>query len=116
LEYWEFILTLARVDLGISVSELRTMTPRFFFKLVERLKLLDRPKNYTIELMVGQLIAMTANTGFRGFKQPKLPSDFMPSQVRKLQKSAKVKRSRSSRRQVAQQVRQFFDGIIANQR
>lgn len=71
------------MDLGLDMQSLRSMTFRRFCGMVDRLKAMDRPRNGTIELMVAQVAAVVANTGFRSFKRQKEPADFMPSEWEK---------------------------------
>jgi len=63
----------------MSLEEMRRHTPRQLFAMIDRLEVIDRPKGGMVELMLAQVIAMIGNTGFREFKEPLQPKDFMPS-------------------------------------
>jgi hypothetical protein len=63
----------------MSLEEMRRHTPRQLFAMIDRLEVIDRPKGGIVELMLAQVIAMIGNTGFREFKEPLQPKDFMPS-------------------------------------
>ena len=63
----------------MSLEELRSITIRQFFLMVERLKDLDRPRDSTLEGMLGQLLAMVGNIGYTGLAKPLQAEDFMPS-------------------------------------
>lgn len=55
------------------------MTPRLFRTLMDQHDLLLKRRDSMGELMIAQLIAMVANTGFRSFKSPRQAKEFMPS-------------------------------------
>lgn len=69
----------ARIFLGIAMEEFLGLTPRYLARLFERLKERRRIDGELFERMTAHLIAMVANTGFRGWKEPRTPMEFMPS-------------------------------------
>lgn len=63
----------------MGLEEMRRHTPRQLFAMIDRVEVIDRPKGGVMEIMLAQVIAMIGNTGFREFKDPLQPKDFMPS-------------------------------------
>jgi hypothetical protein len=94
----------------MSLDELRRLTPKQFFLMVDRLEILDRPRDRTIELMTAQLIAMVGNTGFRGFDKPLNPKDFMPSLITGKQNTKTIKRK--TRSAIADNVRNVISSFM----
>jgi hypothetical protein len=95
----------------MSLDELRSLTPRQFFLMVDRLEALDRPRNRTVELMTAQLIAMVGNTGFRGFDTPLNPKDFMPSLLIKKHADGK-KMTKRKRSDIANNIRNVIHAFM----
>jgi hypothetical protein len=75
------MLSFARVRLNMGRSEFMEITPRYFHALCKQLERLDRQRDATLEVMLGQLLAMVGNIGYAGLEKPLQPQDFMPSQA-----------------------------------
>lgn len=70
------------MDLGLSSDEFYGLTPRQFDALCtqhqRRRRIARRESDQVVAVMMSQLIAMVANTGFRKFERPRQPEEFMP--------------------------------------
>jgi hypothetical protein len=98
----------AQIELGLSAAEFWQLTPRQFAALLAR----KREQLEYHELLMGVLAATIANYSFGAPKKPRIPADFMPSQ---LGKRREEKPKRVSRAKVADQVRAIFGRIVAKQ-
>lgn len=78
-------------------KEFYSLSYRQFHALIERHREHERRRDDLFEVMMGQQIAMTANTGFARFEKPRRAEEFMPSYWEK--RAAKKPRRRYSRRE-----------------
>jgi hypothetical protein len=74
--------TFARIELGMRTAEFLQYTGRQWNSLVEHHERMLHCREYPVELMVGQLIAMVANASGK-WDEPRAPKEFMPSEWRK---------------------------------
>lgn len=88
-ELWARLFSLARVSLGMDVAEVLRCTPMYMAELRRRYEENLTYEQRLTEVMLAQVVAMVANTGFRGFKDVRQPKEFMPSQW---DRNAKVSR------------------------
>lgn len=113
------MLAFARVQLNMGREEFMQITPRYFQALCKQVEHLDRPRNTTLEIMVGQLLAMVGNIGYSGLEKPMRAQDFMPSEWAKKAAAANAKAVRKPRmtkkRQIAlaAQFRETFMHFVA---
>ena len=96
----------------MGLEELLDTQPHHLAVLFEKEKERRRRGDELQEFMMGNLIAMVANTGFKGWKEPRTPFEFMPSHWKD---KPKEKRKRVDRKQVLQDTRTFFAAIRARQ-
>jgi hypothetical protein len=92
------------VDLAMSTEEVLALTHRQLLERIARLEVVEKRKGLIVEIMVGQLAAMVANTGFRGFDRLRQPSEFMPSMRKSLPEGQKP-RKRRRRKDIADNLR-----------
>jgi hypothetical protein len=95
--------TFARVELGMRKREFWTLTHRQWHALMQRHERRERRRDELAEVMIAQLIAMVANTGYREFKNVRQPSEFMPSALRAerlLTTVRKMKPAKAERRRI----------------
>jgi hypothetical protein len=67
------------VELGLTSDEFYGMTPRQFDALARAHRRAKRRMVEHTEYLFGQLTAMVANTGFRGWNEARTADEFMPS-------------------------------------
>lgn len=85
------------------------LTPRQIFHRLDRLDKVRLRNEATMELMLGQLIAMVANTGFVQFKQPREPREFMPSLLKFPPQEKPKRRTRKEQQRKAANIRAAFN-------
>ena len=113
------MLSFARVQLNMGRGEFMQITPRYFQALCKQVERLDRPRNTTLEIMVGQLLAMVGNIGYSGLEKPMRPHDFMPSEwVKKATRSKgkpprKPRMTKKKQIALAAQLREAFMHFVA---
>jgi len=100
---WERCWSTARVYLGLSTDAFLRLTPRQFYLLLDRYH--ERVQH--LELLAGIVTANIVNHSMGAPRKRAVPSDFMPSRL-----LGKQPRERINRREVANQVRAFFDRAI----
>lgn len=89
-------------------EEFMRLSPRFFAILLKAHWEKCRRADQMAEIIGGQLIAMVANTGFKGWEQPRKPQEFMPSEWKK----GRRKPCYQSRERVAANIEQMFAGFV----
>lgn len=72
-------------------DELRRISPRFFAKLAAEHKAAREREQWHGEFMLAQVIAMVANTGFKGWKEVRQPKEFMPTYLRQREEHSRPK-------------------------
>lgn len=72
-------------------DELRKISPRFFAKLVAEHRATKERDQWHGEFMAAQIVAMIANTGYKGWKDVRQPREFMPSYLRQRQEHNRPK-------------------------
>ena len=109
----------AEVRLGIGRARFMRMTPRLFDAWV----LLDQKdrerQRRERDVPIAVLTAMVANTGFKGFEEPRLPSEFLPvypsddqaKPIRKRRESFDQQMRRTMERAMAYQAGQVARGL-----
>ena len=80
--------------------------------MLERRRALDRARESLPELMLAQLTAVVANTGFRSFARPKSAVDYMPSQREAELKRVSTPATEDDRRQAVENLRQQFSILL----
>lgn len=104
----------ARVEMGISKREFLSLTLRQWVELRKR-----RTEQDTLfEVMMARLTAMVANTGFRGWPEPRKIEEFMPSEQVKLMRqqssrSGKIRLTKAKKRQREDSFRVIFASFKA---
>ncbi len=86
------------------------MTYRQIGECAKRYAEQNRPTQNRMEYMLGQVVAMIANTGYRGFKKHRLTTEFMPS-AWEAAEAAKLDNSPEARLQKLQETERFLDGM-----
>ena len=81
---WLWLWSFARVEFGMGEREFYRLSFRQFDALRNRLREQQERRDGLMEYMLAQVVAMQANTGFRGWKEWKDVEDFMPSARRRL--------------------------------
>jgi hypothetical protein len=76
---WSGLLAYARVNLNMGRTEFMRLTPRYFARLTKEHREARERSERTVEFMLAQVVAMVANTGFKGWDKPRQPTEFMPS-------------------------------------
>lgn len=76
-------------------EELMRLSPRYFHKLMRVCREKQRRSTDVLEIMLAQLTAMVANTGFRGWEEPRKVDEFYITAERR----PKSQRMTSKRRQ-----------------
>lgn len=84
-------------------EEFMRLSPRYFARLITDYQASRRRADEMVEVMMAQMIAMVANTGFRGYETVRQPQEFMPTLLR-----AKPKRQRIDRKNLALDARAYF--------
>ena len=85
-----------------------------FVALRDRLEAQDRPRGKVLELLLAQLTAMVANTGFRGFKEPLKAQDFLVTERPRQPQRAK-RPTKAQREAVADSWREAMQALMAKQ-
>ena len=96
---WRELEAAGRINLHIGWDEISRFTPAHWLTLMEAAERRFEREAAVPEVMLAQLTAMVANTGFRSFKSPRQPKEFMPSAWRKegnRTPAPKIKRRRST--------------------
>lgn len=99
----------ARVEFSMQADEFFDLTLGQWEMLMRCHRQSLRRRDEMLELMVGQLIAMVANTAFKGFKDPRDPKEFMPSRWGEAPISQPTKRlTKAQRAKIAQETREIM--------
>jgi hypothetical protein len=101
----------ARIELRLSLAEFYASTPRQFDAMARAHRRARRREVQHIEFLFGQLTAMVANTGFRGWKEVRTTDEFMPSR----HKGKVAKPKRINRQAVAKKLRENMAWLMAQQ-
>jgi hypothetical protein len=91
----------------LSDDEFLSLTPREFFVLVHQ----HRMRIEHDELLTGILAAQIANWSIGAPKKPRVPSQYMPSRLvqGRRPRQQRERRERINRKQIADDVRAFFE-------
>ena len=76
----------AAVNLGISTEQFLDCSPVYFDCLSKQYGAREKRAGQLLELMGAQVVAMIANTGFKGWEEPRKIQEFMPSEWAKAPK------------------------------
>jgi hypothetical protein len=87
-------------------AEFMRTTPRFFARLTREHREARERSERTLEYMLAQIVAMVANTGFKGWDEARKPDEFMPSRWKTEQAAASPRQRRQSRAAIAKEVRE----------
>ena len=100
------MVTFARVEFGMRKRELFSINLRQWSALVKRHEERQRRRDSMGEIMQAQIVAMIANTGFRSFKDPRQPKEFMPSHWGKADSQEPAKRlTKAARKSIVDETR-----------
>lgn len=80
---WLSLWSYARIELGLSKREFLALNWAQWQALRKRRDAQREAGDAMLEFMLAQLTAMVANTGFKGWPDPRKPEEFMPSRHRK---------------------------------
>ena len=108
---WSF----ARAEYSMSKREFFSLTLRQWVALAKRREDAAIQRDSMLEIMLAQLTAMVANTGFKGWTEPREPKEFMPSVWRR-EVAAKPKTTRSQRRAERKQYQEDNDRMRSTMR
>ncbi len=97
------------MDLGLGIDEVMALTHGQFADRVRRLDTVERRREAKLEVMLASLTAMVANTGFRGWKEPRQPEEFMPSLAHKQAAVKPRRRTKRELRRKAESIRAAFN-------
>jgi hypothetical protein len=87
-------------------AEFMRTTPRFFARLTKEHREARERTERTMEYMLAQIVAMVANTGFKGWDEARKPDEFMPSRWDAEKAVSAPPQRRQSRAAIAKDVRE----------
>lgn len=94
---WLRLWSYARIEMGLSKAEFLRLNWPQWDALRKRREEQREAADAMLEYMTAQLIAMVGNTGFKGWKEPRKPEEFMPSRLRR--RAAAESRPKTKRQQ-----------------